>query len=66
PNDTWGREGISRERGDTTIRRSANELARHDTEMLARIDRALDLSGARQGIAPASRADLRDLLELPI
>ena len=66
PNDTWGREGLSRERGDTTIRRIANELARHDTEMLARIDRALDLTGARRGIAEASRADLHDLLKLPV
>ncbi|HEU0116602.1 MAG TPA: hypothetical protein VFQ80_18060 [Thermomicrobiales bacterium] len=66
PNDTWGREGRSREWGDTTIRRTANELARHDTEMLARIDRALDLTGARRGIATVSRADLHDLLELPV
>ncbi len=66
PNDTWGRDGISRERGDATIRQIANDLARHDTEMLARIDRALDLTGAREGIAAVSRADLGDLLKLPV
>jgi hypothetical protein len=66
PNDAWGREGLSRERGDTTIRKRANELARNDVEMLARIDRALDLSGARQGIAAVSRVDLHDLLKLPV
>ncbi|HET7094479.1 MAG TPA: hypothetical protein VFI22_13395, partial [Thermomicrobiales bacterium] len=66
PNDTWGREGLSRERGDTTIRQTANALARHDVDMLARINRALDLSGARQGIAAVSRADLHELLELPV
>jgi hypothetical protein len=41
-------------------------LARNDVEMLARVDRALDLSGARQGIAAVSRVDLHDLLKLPV
>ena len=46
--------------------RFMNDLARHDTEMLARIDRALDLTGAREGIAAVSRVDLGDLLKLPV
>src|SRR5690242_5407210 len=66
PNDSWGRDGSSRERGDGTSRQLANDLARHDTELLARIDRALDLTGAREGIAAVSRADLGDLLKLPV
>lgn len=66
PNDAWRRDGISRDHGDTTIRRLADELARHDTIVLAEMDRALEASGARHGIATVSQAGLRDLMELPV
>ena len=66
PNDAWRRDGLSRTRGDTTIRRLADELARHDNEVLREMDRSLWISGARQGINTVSRAGLDELLELPV
>ena len=66
PNDAWRRDGLSRSHGDTTIRRLADELARHDAEVLGEMDRSLKISGARQGISAASKASLEELMELPV
>ena len=66
PNDAWRRDGLSRTRGDTTIRRLADELARHDNEVLREMDRSLRISGARQGINAVSQAGLDEMLELPV
>ena len=66
PNDAWRRDGLSRTHGDTTVRRLADELARHDAEVLGEMDRALKISGARQGISAASKASLEELMELPV
>ena len=66
PNDAWRRDGLSRTRGDTTIRRLADELARHDNEVLREMDRSLRISGAREGINAVSQAGLDEMLELPV
>lgn len=66
PDDAWRRDGISRAEGDTTIRALAEALARSDVRTLREIDRALDRSGAREGIAAVSRVHLDTLLGLPV
>ena len=64
PDNAWSRLGISRREHDWTIRGLAEHLARHDLEILAEMDLALDRVGAREGIASASRAHLDELLRL--
>ena len=64
PDTAWQRIGISRRQHDWTIRGLAEHLAAHDLEQLAEMDLALDRAGAREGIAPAARAHLDELLKL--
>ena len=64
PDDAWRRIGISRREHDWTIRALAEGLASHDERRLSQMDAALDRVGARDGIAPASRVPLAELLKL--
>ena len=64
PDNTWTNVGVSRREHDWTIRALAERLARHDLDVLAEMDAALDRVGAREGIATASRAHLDELLRL--
>jgi hypothetical protein len=57
PDTAWDRGGYSRTQRNWTVRELAEFLAGHDREMLQRIDRALSLSGARNGIAAVSQVD---------
>lgn len=63
PDSAWGRGGYSRTERNWTIRELAEYLARHDRDMLQRIDRVLSRSGARDGIAAVSRVDLTRIEE---
>lgn len=64
PDTTWRRHGISRREHDWTLRGLAEHLADHDRECLTAIDRALERSGARNGIATVSRGPVDELLAL--
>jgi len=64
PDDAWSRLGISRREHDWSLRQLGEHLARHDLEVLAEMDRALDALGVRQGLTAASRVHLEDLLPL--
>lgn len=64
PDDAWKRVGVSRRERDWTPRLLAEVLLGHDLQVLAEMDRALDLSGLRQGITAASRVHLDVLLPL--
>jgi hypothetical protein len=67
PDNAWARVGVSRREHDWTIRQLAEHLAGHDLSTLAEIDRALDRSSARTGIARVSRVHLDELLrEVPV
>ena len=63
PDTAWERGGYSRSRRNWTIRELAEFLTGHDREMLARIDRSLARSGARDGIAEVSQVDFAHLDE---
>jgi hypothetical protein len=63
PDNAWQRGGYSRTQRNWTIRELAEYLARHDREMLQRIDRVLSRSGARQGIAAVSQVDFSHIEE---
>ena len=63
PDNAWERSGYSRTERNWTIRELAEYLARHDQEMLQRIDRVLTRSGARDGIAAVSRVDFTHIEE---
>ena len=63
PDTAWERGGYSRTERNWTIRELAKYLARHDREMLQRIDRVLSRSGARDGIAAVSRVDFTHIEE---
>jgi hypothetical protein len=63
PDNAWERGGYSRTQRDWTIRELAEYLARHDREMLERIDRVLSRSGAREGIAAVSQVDFTRIEE---
>src|SRR5215218_7823048 len=63
PDNAWERGGYSRTERNWTIRELAEYLARHDQEMLQRIDRVLTRSGARDGIAAVSRVDFTHIEE---
>ena len=63
PDNAWDRGGYSRTQRDWTIRELAEYLARHDREMLERIDRVLSRSGAREGIAAVSQVDFTRIEE---
>lgn len=64
PDNAWQRGGVSRRDGGRTLRDFAEQLAEHDRVRLAEIDRALELSGAREGIARVSRSTAGELLSL--
>lgn len=64
PDNEWQRGGVSRREGRRTLRDLAELLSEHDRDRLAEIDRALELSGARQGIATVSRSAASELLSL--
>lgn len=64
PDSAWARTGISRRTHDWSLRGLAEHLATNDVEVLYEMDLALDLAGARVGIAAASRARLPELLSL--
>jgi hypothetical protein len=64
PDTAWQLAGVSRRSGSRTLRDLAEELAEHDRARLAEIDRALELSGAREGIARVSRSPAEELLSL--
>ena len=63
PDTAWERGGYSRTDRNWTIRELAEYLARHDREMLQRIDRVLSRSGARDGIAAVSQVDFTRIEE---
>jgi hypothetical protein len=63
PDTAWERGGFSRTQRNWTIRELADYLARHDREMLQRIDRTLSRSGARDGIAAVSQVDFSQIEE---
>ncbi len=63
PDNAWERGGYSRTQRNWTIRELAEYLARHDREMLQRIDRVLSRSGARHGIAAVSQVDFSHIEE---
>jgi hypothetical protein len=63
PDNAWERGGFSRTQRNWTIRELAEYLARHDHEILQRIDRALSQSGARHGIAAVSQVDFTHIEE---
>ena len=62
PDSAWEREGISRREHDWTIRGLAEHLARHDLVVLRDIDMTLDRIGAREGVSPAARTHIDELL----
>jgi hypothetical protein len=63
PDNAWERGGYSRTQRNWTIRELAEYLARHDREMLQRVDRVLSRSGARDGIAAVSQVDFSHIEE---
>jgi hypothetical protein len=63
PDNAWERGGYSRTERNWTIRELAEYLARHDREMLQRIDRVLSRTGARNGIAAVSQVDFTRIEE---
>ena len=63
PDTAWQRDGYSRRDRNWTIRQLAEFLLTHDREVLARIDRALDLTAARAEIAAVSQVGLAELSE---
>jgi hypothetical protein len=64
PDAAWVRVGTSRREHDWQIRSLAEHLASHDLDVLYEIDVALDRSGAREGVGPAARTHLDELLRL--
>lgn len=64
PDNTWHRHGVSRLEQDWTLRGLAEHLVAHDRQCLTDMERALDRSGARRGIATVSRGSVRELLAL--
>lgn len=64
PDTAWQRGGFSRTERDWTIRDLANSLAVDDVAHLREIDRILNRSGARTGIAEVSRVSV-DQLDQP-
>lgn len=63
PDTAWQRDGYSRRDRNWTIRQLAEFLVAHDRDVLARIDRALDLTAARGEIAVVSQVGLAELSE---
>jgi hypothetical protein len=64
PNDAWQRTGTSRKEHDWQIRTLAEYLAQHDLEVLYQLDTTLDRLGVREGLSPAARTHLDELLRM--
>jgi hypothetical protein len=64
PDNAWHRFGTSRTEHDWVLRDLAELLANHDVQVLSRIDQTLDKIGARDGLSPAARTHLDELLRL--
>jgi hypothetical protein len=64
PDSAWNRVGTSRKEHDWVLRDLAEYLANHDTAVLSRMDETLDRIGARQGVSPAARTHLNELMRL--
>lgn len=64
PDSAWSRVGTSRIEHDWVLRDLAEHLANHDTAVLAKMDDTLDRIGARNGLSPAARTHLPDLMRL--
>lgn len=64
PDSGWSRVGTSRREHDWQIRALAEHLANNDLDILYEIDLTLDRIGVREGVSPASRAHLDELLRL--
>lgn len=62
PDSAWNRSGISRREHNWTIRGLAEHLVHHDRTVLVEMDHALNLNGAREGIASAAKISAEDLL----
>jgi hypothetical protein len=61
PDNAWERDGYSRQQRNWTIRELAEALLAHDRKALGEIDRILAETGARQGIAGASRVRFEEI-----
>jgi len=64
PDSAWARVGVSRREHDWQIRTLAEALATHDLDVLHEIDLAMDRNGAREGVSPAAKTHLDELLRL--
>lgn len=64
PDSAWARVGTSRREHDWQVRSLAEHLANHDLDVLYEIDLTLDRIGVREGVGPAGRAHLDELLRL--
>jgi hypothetical protein len=64
PDDAWDLGGRSRKGVEGTIRSMAEAIAIHDYRVLRALDRTLDQTGAREGLAEIQKVHLDDLLEL--
>jgi len=63
PDSAWGRSGHSRRDRNWTIRELAEFLAINDERVLQAIDRVLERSGARHGIARASQVRFEQIAQ---
>ncbi len=64
PDAAWKRRGTSRIEHDWTLRHLSEVLANNDTRVLEQIDVTLDRIGAREGLSPAARTHLDELMRL--
>jgi hypothetical protein len=64
PDSAWKRTGTSRKEHNWVLRDLAEVLANHDTLILHQIDDTLDRIGAREGLSPAARTHLDELMRL--
>lgn len=64
PDDAWQRRGSSRAGIEGTVRSMAEALAIHDYRVLRALDRTLDQTGAREGLAKLQVTPLDELLTL--
>lgn len=64
PDSAWKRSGTSRREHDWVLRDLAETLANHDTLILTQIDDTLDRIGVREGLSPAARTHLDELMRL--
>jgi hypothetical protein len=64
PDSAWKRTGTSRKEHDWSLRELAEVLANHDTLVLMQMDETLDQIGVREGLSPAARTHLDELMRL--